>query len=41
MSKEETYSRDFKLDTLHLLQEGKIISEISKSLGLIVNVLCA
>lgn len=40
MSKEIKYSREFKLDALNLLQEGKSISEISKSLGIIVNTLC-
>lgn len=40
MSKELKYSRDFKLDALNLLQEGKSISKISKSLGLSVNTLC-
>lgn len=40
MSKEVKYSREFKLDALNLLQEGKSISEISKSLGISVNTLC-
>lgn len=40
MSKELKYSREFKLDALNLLQEGKSISEISKSLGISVNTLC-
>lgn len=40
MSKEIKYSREFKLDALNLLQEGKSISEISKSLGISVNTLC-
>lgn len=39
MSKEIKYSREFKLDALNLLQEGKSISEISKSLGISVNTL--
>jgi hypothetical protein len=30
MSKEVKYSREFKLDSLNLLQEGKSLSEISK-----------
>lgn len=34
------YSREVKLDALNLLQEGKSISEISKSLGISVNTLC-
>lgn len=40
MSKEIKYSREFKLDALNLLQEGKSLSEISKSLGISVNTLC-
>lgn len=40
MSKEIKYSREFKLDALNLLQEGKSISELSKSLGISVNTLC-
>lgn len=40
MSKEVKYSKEFKLDALNLLQEGKSISEISKSLGISVNTLC-
>lgn len=40
MSKEVKYSREFKLDALNLLQEGKSMSEISKSLGISVNTLC-
>lgn len=40
MSKELKYSREFKLDALNLLQEGKSIREISKSLGISVNTLC-
>lgn len=40
MSKEIKYSKEFKLDALNLLQEGKSISEISKSLGISVNTLC-
>lgn len=37
MSKHVKYSREFKLDALDLLQEGKSISEISKSQGISVN----
>lgn len=40
MSKLVKYSREFKLDALNLLQEGKSLSEISKSLGISVNPLC-
>lgn len=40
MSKLVKYSKEFKLDALNLLQEGKSISEISKSLGISVNTLC-
>ena len=40
MSKLEKYSKEFKLDALNLLQEGKSISEISRSLGISVNTLC-
>lgn len=40
MSKEVKYRREFKLDALNLLQEGKSIREISKSLDLRVTTLC-
>jgi transposase len=40
MSKAIKYSREFKLDALNLLQEGKSISEISRSLGISVDTLC-
>lgn len=40
MSKLVKYSKEFKLDALNLLQEGKSISDISKSLGISVNTLC-
>ena len=40
MSKLVKYSKEFKVDALNLLQEGKRISDISKSLGISVNVLC-
>lgn len=40
MSRPLKYSREFKLDALNLLQEGKSISDISKSLGISVNTLC-
>lgn len=40
MSKEVKYSKEFKLDALNLLQEGRSISDISKSLGISVNTLC-
>ncbi len=40
MSKQVKYSKGFKLDALNLLQEGKSISHISKSLGISVNTLC-
>ena len=36
----EKYSKEFKLDALNLLQEGKSISEISRNLGISVNTLC-
>lgn len=34
------YSKDFKLDTLNILQEGKNVGDISKSLGISINTLC-
>lgn len=40
MSKLVKYSKEFKLDALNLLQEGKSVSDISKSLGISVNTLC-
>lgn len=40
MSKKVKYSKEFKLDALNLLQEGKSVSEISKNLGISVNTLC-
>ena len=40
MSKAVKYSREFKLDALNLLQEGKSIGDISKSLGISVDALC-
>lgn len=40
MSKLVKYSKEFKLDALNLLQEGKSISDISKSLGIPINTLC-
>lgn len=40
MSKLVKYSKEFKLDALNLLQEGKSVSNISKSLSISVNTLC-
>ncbi len=40
MSREVKYSREFKLDALNLLQEGKSLSDISKSLGISANTSC-
>lgn len=40
MSKQVKYSKEFKLDALNLLQEGRSVSNISKSLGISVNTLC-
>lgn len=39
MSQKVKYSKEFKLDALNLLQEGKSVSDISKSLGISVNTL--